>query len=248
MSQDYVAMYRARWADDDDWRALSMPAQWLYDFLAQHPDRNEAGIVPFTVKRWARVARGLTVADLRRWLTELDDAGFLVADEDTEEVLVRSFIRVGKVYTHIRLFRNACTAIRAVESERIKSALGQELVRLPKLAIPAPRPGNERNVAEAVEAQQWLDELASMLCDAPPDPPGQTAVHPMAHPMADGMADPMAHPIGVGAGTGAGVGTGSVLGSCSTSENESLESNARAKRRLSAVPDTTHPPGRKDAS
>lgn len=248
MSQDYVAMYRARWADDDDWRALSMPAQWLYDFLAQHPDRNEAGIVPFTVKRWARVARGLTVADLRRWLAELDDAGFVVVDEDTEEVLVRAYIRVGKVYTHIRLFRNACTAIRSVESERIRNALGQELARLPELAVPAPRPGNERNIAEAVEAQWWLDELVSTLCDTPPEPPGQDAAHPMAHPMADGMAHPIAHPYGVGAGTGAGAGTASVGGSCSSAENNSLESNARARKRLSAVPDSRHRPGRKDAS
>lgn len=240
MSQDYVAMYRARWAADDDWRALSMPAQWLYDFLAQHPDRNEAGLVPYTIKRWARVAHGLTVDGLRQWLTELDDAGFVVADPDTEEVLVRSYIRVGKVYTHIRLFRNACTAIRAVESERIRSALGQELVRIPKLAVPVPNGRNDRNIAEAVEAQQWLDELASMLCDAPPDPPGQDATHPMAHP----MADPMAHPYGVGAG----VGVGAVLSTSGSLDRKSLESNAREKRRLAVVDDDQSPNNRKAAS
>lgn len=228
MAQDYVAMYRSRWADDDDWRALSMGAQWLYDLLVQHPDRNAAGLLPLTMKRWARAARGVTVADVRRSLEELDEAGFIVCDEDTEEVLVRSYIRVGKVYTHIRLFRNACNAIRAVESERIRSALGQELVRLPKLHVPEPNGRNGQNVAEAEEAQQWLDELASMLCDAPPDPPGQGAAHPMGHP----MGHPIAHPPGVGARAG----VGAVPGGCTSSEKESLESSARARTRLRAIP------------
>lgn len=225
-------MYRSRWSDDDDWRDLTWSAQWMYDFLAQHPDRNEAGMVPFTIKRWARVARGLTVADLRRALAELDAAGFVVVDEDTEEVLVRSYIRVGKVYTHIRLFRNACIAIRSVESDRIRSALGQELVRIPKLAIPTPNGRNDRNVAEAVEAQQWLDELASMLCDAPPEPPGQAAEPDDDHPMAHPISHPIAHPYGVGAG----VGVGAVPGSCTSSEKKSLESNAHARKPHNVIP------------
>lgn len=232
MAQEYVAMYRSRWSDDEDWRALSWSAQWLYDFLAQHPDRNEAGLLSFTIKKWTRFADGVTVADLRRSLGELDDAGFIVVDEETEEVLVRSFIRRATVYKHIRLFRNACVAIRAVESERIRSALGQELVRLPKLAIPTPNDRNQRNVAEAVEAQRWLDELASQLCDAPPDPPGQGHDDGDSHPMAHPISHPMAHPYRVGAG----VGVGAVPSSSPTSEKKSLESNAHEKKPHNVIP------------
>lgn len=241
MSQDYVAIYRSMWSDDEDWRALSMSAQWMYKMLLTHPDRNAAGVLPLTLKKWTRLAAGLTVADLQRSLAELDGARFIVVDEDTEEVLVRSYIRRGKVFKHVRLFLNALKAVSEVESGRLKKALGYELWRLPKVIVPEPNGRNAVAVAEAEQAQRRLDDLASMLGDGPWDPPGQGADHPMGH----GMPHPLPHPPGVGAGTGAGVGAGTALGSCSTSENESLESTARAKRRLSAVRNPTNPADRK---
>lgn len=227
MSQDYVAVFRSRWSTDDDWRALSPQAQWTYDMLLQHPDRNEAGVLSLTVKKWTRLAHGLDVAWLRAGMAELDAAGFIVVDEDTEEVLVRSFIRRAEVYKHVRLFLNALRAVSEVESDRLKSALGQELVRLPKVHIPAaktpPTPGNTQAIAEAHQAQARLDLLAAILFDSPPDPPGQATDHPMAHP----MSHPLPHGTGVGVGTGVGAGTGTAVGS-SPVENKSLESNARA--------------------
>lgn len=227
MGQDFAPLLRSIWSDDD-FRALSVDAQHAYLMLLSHPDRNSAGVLSLTLRKWTRLAADLTVERLAKALCELDDTGFVVVDYETEEVLVRSYIRRGTVYKHIRMLANALREVSEVESERLRSALGQELMRLPRLAIPA---HNERMRDEAERAQLRLDELASMLCDAPPDPPGSSAVDPMRHGMADGIA----HTPVVVAGAVAGAVAVAEVGSRSTSyEDQSLESDARA-RRLRAV-------------
>lgn len=227
MAQDYVPLLRSIWSDED-FRALSMDAQHIYLLLLSHPDRNSAGVLSLTLRKWTRLARDLSPDRLDVALAELDAASFIVIDESTEEVLVRSFIRRATVYKHIRMFARALREVSEVESERLRSALGQELVRLPKLAIPT---SNVKMADEAVQAQQRLDELASMLCDSPPDGPGHGSIHGMGHGMPDGMA----HPPVVGAGVVAGVGAGAARGlESQTPESESLESNTRARLELVA--------------
>ena len=227
MAQDFAPLLRSIWSDED-WRALTMDAQHVYLMLLSHPDRNSAGVLSMTLRKWTRLAVDLSPDRLDVALAELDAAGFIVVDEDTEEVLVRAFVRRATVYKHIRMMANALREISEVESERLKSALGQELMRLPRLAVPAT---NTKMAEEAVRTQDRLDVLASMLCDAPPDPPGQSVAHPMGHP----MADPMAHPHVVVAGAVAGAGAGAAGGpEKAFPESESLESNARGSLRLVA--------------
>lgn len=235
MSQDFAQLHRSRWSDTD-WRALTPDAQWAYDMLLSHPDRNPAGLLPLTKKKWTKLAAGLTLQRLDAALAELDAAAFIVVDEDTQELLVRSFIRVAKIYKHIRLFANALQAISEVESDRLKSAIGQELVRLPRLEIPAPNGRNAVAVAEAEAAQRRLDDLASMLCDAPPDPPGQAAdsSHAPSHAPSHGASDAPSHLLQVQVPV-----TGTAPGSCPSSEKKSLESNARGRPLTGLCPE--HP-------
>ncbi len=201
MAQDFAPLLRSIWSDDD-WRALSVDAQHVYLLLLSHPDRNSAGVLPLTRRKWTRLAADLLPDRLDVALAELDDAGFIVMDEDTEELLVRAYIRRATVYKHIRMMANALREASEVESPRLRSALGQELVRLPKLAVPE---HNERMAEEARRTQDRLDELASIMCDAPPDPPGNRAGQSPGDGMAHGMADGMAHPPVVVAGAVAGV-------------------------------------------
>lgn len=232
MAQDFAPLHRSIWSDPD-FRALTVDAQLVYLMLMSHPDRNSAGVLSLTKQKWTRLASDMSKARLSAAMDELDETGFIVVDEETEEVLVRAFIRRASVYKHIRMMANALRECSEVESERLRSALGQELVRLPRLAVPT---SNVKMAEEAQVAQQRLDELASMMCDSPPDPPGDRAGQDAAHGMAHGMADGMAHPPVVGAGAVAGVGAGAVRGSSSHSfEEKSLESNARARPRLAVV-------------
>lgn len=237
MANDFAPLLRSIWSDED-FRALRMDAQHIYLMLMSHPDRNSAGVLSLTLRKWTRLASDLSPDRLDLALLELDDASFIVLDDSTEEVLVRAFIRRAKVYKHIRMLVNALREASEVESERLRSALGQELVRLPRLAIPE---HNERMADEARTAQQRLDELASMLCDAPPDGPGHGSVHGMGHGMADGIAHPPIAVAGAVAIAVAGTAGGSEK---SFSESESLEADVRARLELVAFC-PTHPGNRR---
>jgi hypothetical protein len=240
MASDFAPLLRSIWSDDD-WRALPVDAQHVYLMLLSHPDRNSAGVLSLTMKKWTRLAADMSSERLRAALELLDDAGFVVLDDETEEILVRSFIRRATVYKHIRMFANALREVSEVESERLRSALGQELVRLPRLAIPDKNPTMRD---EALRAQDRLDELASIMCDSPPDGPGNGAGQDAAHGMAHGMADPIAHPPVVVAGAVAGVVAGAARGSWSTSsESVSVEGNAHARPDLTLIAHCFEHPG-----
>jgi hypothetical protein len=198
MAQDFAPLFRSIWTDED-FRALSMDAQHIYMMLFSHPDRNSA-VLSMTLKKWTRLAADLSPDRLDAALAELDIADFIAADDSTEEVLVRSFIRRAKVYRHIRMLANALREVAEIESPRLRAAACRELARLPRLAVP----DNPKMKAEAEAAQRRVDEMASP--PSPPDGPGQGDVHPMAHPMADGMAHPLAHPTVVVAGAVVGAG------------------------------------------
>lgn len=221
MASDFAPLFRSIWSDDD-FRALSVDAQHAYLMLMSHPDRNSAGVLSLTAKKWTRLSADLSRERLMSAMKELDAAAFIVTDEDTEEVLVRAYIRRAKVYTHIRMLANALREASEVESDRLRSALGQELVRLPRLAVPSSNGRNDRAVEEAHQVQARLDEVVSRLCDSPPEPPG----HGLAHGMGHGMADGMAHPPVVVAGAVAGA---VAVPGPSSKQDQMSESDARAR-------------------
>ena len=93
MSGDrYVRLMRSIW-NDDDFRALSHLEQWLYIALLSQPDTSAAGIVPLIERRWVGLAAGLDRAIVGDALEALEAAGFVLVDDDTGEVLIRSYIR-----------------------------------------------------------------------------------------------------------------------------------------------------------
>lgn len=212
MARNFAQFQLRMWVDPE-WTALTVEAQHLYKLLLSQEDIGASGLIPLRPRRWARLSRNGSVDKVWAALAELDEASFLVVDEDTAEVLVRTFIRGSDNYRNVRLLRAALGQAERVESDRIRSALGQELSRLPKVAIPERNERNGKAIEEARDAQRYLDEMVSVLNDAPPQgvtpPPDAT---PWGHP-------PVPVPV-------------PVVGSCSPSRNESLEVDARANGRL----------------
>jgi hypothetical protein len=207
------AQFQLRIWVDAEWTALTIEAQHLYALLLSQEDMGASGLIPMRPRRWAKLSANGSVEKVMSALAELDDASFLVVDIETAEVLVRTFIRNGENYKHVRLLRIALDQAERAESPRIRSALGQELARLPKVAVPVATGRNAKAVEEAQAEQQHLDEVVSMLVDAPPDP-------------GHGMA-PWDEPKGWGHGTVTVTVPVTAVGSCSSIEDQSLESNAR---------------------
>lgn len=114
------------WADKD-FRALSERAQRMYMMLFGQKDVNNAGVLPLMESRWAKYCESMSVDDVRAGLDELEDARFVFVDDDTEELLIRSFIRGDGVVKQPNVFKNALKCAELVDSQRLRRVLAEEL-------------------------------------------------------------------------------------------------------------------------
>jgi hypothetical protein len=131
MARSEARIFTSIWKDKDFLR-LPQTAQWLYLFLVSQPDLTHCGVIPLRVRRWARNIDGLTHDQIHRDLDVLSRARFVVIDQDTEELLIRTLMRRDKVLRQPFLFVPAAEAIDNVESLPIQAALLEELQRLVK--------------------------------------------------------------------------------------------------------------------
>jgi hypothetical protein len=115
---------------DPAWRSLSAGAQWLYLFLISQPDIAHDGVISLRERRWAKNAEGVTPGEITAYLKELDTAGYVLVDEATEEVLVRSFMRHDQVYLQPNLMSAAVSHLGGVESHRVRRAIYSEVTRI----------------------------------------------------------------------------------------------------------------------
>lgn len=117
--------------EDDDFTALTQEQQRLYLFLISQPNLNHAGLLPLTLRRWARKAMGLTSAALDEHLDALAKAHFIVIDDDTEELLIRSFVRNDGVWRMPKVMGAMVSGALEIESKVLRSALLAEMDRIP---------------------------------------------------------------------------------------------------------------------
>ncbi|WP_433568110.1 hypothetical protein ACQP1O_42920 (plasmid) [Nocardia sp. CA-151230] len=116
---------------DKDFRGLPRSAQALYMQLLSQPTVNNAGVLPLQVTKWVKGCAELTVDAVWRDLGTLSQRGFIVVDNDeTEEVLIRSFIRHDGGIKHKYILKNALKCAESAESPVIRKALAIELYRL----------------------------------------------------------------------------------------------------------------------
>ncbi|MEU1373024.1 hypothetical protein ABZ442_05080 [Streptomyces triculaminicus] len=117
--------------EDADFLALTEQQQRLYLFLISQPNLNHAGLLPLTLKRWARKAAGLTAADLEKDLHLLAEAHFIVLDDDSEELLIRSFVRNDGVWKQPKVMGAMVSGAMEIESHQLRRALLAEMDRIP---------------------------------------------------------------------------------------------------------------------
>jgi hypothetical protein len=131
MPRTEARLYVSIW-DDEDFLALPSSAQRLYMFLISQKDLTFCGVIPLRITRWARKAKGLTITDVRGDL-ELLTAGsqpFIIMDDDTGELLVRTFVRNDRIWRQPNLMKSARAAAQLIESATIRAALIKDLERL----------------------------------------------------------------------------------------------------------------------
>lgn len=130
MGRPYAKLFRDIWTDPD-FTGMPTVAQYMYLFLISQPNLNAAGVLPVTVRRWTTRAGNVKPDEIKAGLEELAAQNFIVVDWDTEELLVRTFIRNDGLW---RIPNTLYAVLRDAEqtvSPTLRATLAAEFRRLP---------------------------------------------------------------------------------------------------------------------
>lgn len=123
MARAYAPLKSSIWTNRD-FCSLSSAAQRVYLLAMSQPNISWAGVVPFTEKRWASFASDTTRGSIAEAVNELVDRGFVVLDDDTEELWIRSFVKHNRILEQPQLRKKAVgEAVAAVVSATIRAAV-----------------------------------------------------------------------------------------------------------------------------
>ncbi|MGL5908711.1 MAG: hypothetical protein ACRCZP_01840, partial [Phycicoccus sp.] len=135
----------------------------LYIAVLLEPTVNQAGVGARRVSRWAREAE-MTEAEVEKALIGLDEKRYVLVDEETDEILVRTIIRRDGVAEKPNVLWAAVRQAVLVESPRLRKVLAGELRKLPA----APPPKTLASGKTFVYADPHA--VADTLDPTPPDP------------------------------------------------------------------------------
>lgn len=185
MAREHARILTRIWSDLD-WRELPPVEQRLYFLLLSQGNVTQAGVLPLQVRKWAKGSKHTTEQDIAASLEVLAAERFVVVDEDTEEVLIRSFIRNDGVAKIPNVFKAALKSAATVESPKLRTALAGELRRMRRK-----------------DATTVADELSPMESATVPEPiqnRSETNGEPLK--VRDGIPEPHGEGVGVGEGEG----------------------------------------------
>lgn len=128
MAREYAQIKLAIWADDD-WRDLSPGARYLYLTLLTSPTLTHCGTADWRPARIAAL-NGMSVEDIEWAGAEMVSSLHLVIDEDSEEVLIRSFVRNDGLMKQPKMATAMATAHAGVASQVLRGVIVHELNRL----------------------------------------------------------------------------------------------------------------------
>lgn len=138
MARSHARILASIWSDPE-WLALPGECQRMYLLLISQHTCTQAGVVALTLRRWASMSGDGQVHVIEAALKELNARRFLVVDEDTEEVLVRSFMRNDGVARQGNVMKAALHAARGVRSHSIRQVLAAELRRIDVTVLHTPK-------------------------------------------------------------------------------------------------------------
>lgn len=156
--------------NDEDFLALDGSPQRLYMFLLSQPNLSHAGLLPLTVKRWANRANDVTVQSIEADIEALERAAFVVVDEATEELLIRSLVRNDGIWKQPKMMLAMRSDAGEIMSPRLQAALRSELARIDTTEIPKP------------EVREHIEDVIASMIGGPTDTPGEAQPIPLDTP------------------------------------------------------------------
>lgn len=132
MSRDYAAIFTSVW-NNPDWRALDTRLQHGYWMFLTQARLSPCGVLDFIPKRFAGMAHGLTSDEVERLVRDLvatKPKPFLVVDDSTAELLVRTYVRWDGLIKAHRPAKAIAKDFDSITSPVIRQAVLDELRRL----------------------------------------------------------------------------------------------------------------------
>lgn len=127
MTRQYATFDCGMWDDPDGFSSLTAGAQRTYFMLVTQKDIAACGTLPLTLRRWSATC---AEKDVTGWIGELVERRYVLVDEDSEELLVRTFIRWDGGYKHAKRVQAVIASALAIRSQSIRSAALSELASL----------------------------------------------------------------------------------------------------------------------
>lgn len=189
MARDRANVWTDIWADSD-WRTLSEQAQRLYLLLLTHPTLNYAGVADWRPPKLAPLSSSSTVAGVRAAAEELADGKYIVFDDETEEVLIRSFVKHDGLLKSPNLVTAMSSAYGGIGSRRIREVLAFEVQKMHE---------REPDLKGWVKASTILTEPSvDVFAEGSTNPSANPSVNPSANPSANpstkGSSNPSVNP------------------------------------------------------
>lgn len=128
MAREYARIKLTIW-NDPDFKALSTDAQWLYFTMLTSATINSCGVLEWREPKLANFSSDMTVQRLRRAAWELGQAGLAAVDPETEEALVRSFVRHDGVLQSPNMTRALVREHGGIASLNIMAIVSREVRR-----------------------------------------------------------------------------------------------------------------------
>ena len=158
VARDHARVNVAIWGDPD-FRNLPPAAQHLYLLLWTSPDLSYVGVADWRPGRLAALAAGWTREHIETAGACLAARHFIVIDPDTEEVLLRSWLRYDGLMKQPRMAISAINAYSSVYSELLRSVIVSEFHRIRK-ELPGASCWEDKRVVEvlshpSVEPKSW---------------------------------------------------------------------------------------------
>lgn len=117
------------WADGD-WRELRDVDQHLYLLILTHATLNYAGVADWRPGRLAALFSNGSVDVVRERARCLEVKGYILVDDETEEVLIRSFVKHDGLMKQPKLAVAMANAFAAIASTSIRQVVAFEIQKL----------------------------------------------------------------------------------------------------------------------
>lgn len=174
MGRDHTRIHTDIWGDDD-WLDLSPQAQHLYFVLYTGPP-SFCGAGDWQPKKIAARAKGWTPEGVTEAAAELQDGLFLLLDLDTDEYLLRSWVKHDGLYRVQNMAVSVANARAALASRKLRGVVVFEVSKL-QASEPA--------------LESWKkDAVAKMLAQKAVDPAEEEWPSPWVSPTSSSKASP----------------------------------------------------------